>query len=545
MNPSTGSLFTDQNLSRRTVLKRLAVLGAASAVPDLAFCLAKDNASMKRKNILFIQTDSHDGRLLGCLGNPAMRRATPNIDALAKRGFLFRNAYTNNPICCPSRSSMWSGQYTHRCEAWNNYKGLAKGTRTFQTDLEEAGYQFQIFGKVDITSGKHTVRARVSPWTRSARIMLPNFNEAAPQVLPEDRERVFEGDWNQVDATLNWLRTERKSNAPFCVYLGLEQPHPGFRTVQRYLDRIEATEITVPATDGDKHPALEYQRISKNWEHGFSEEMVRKVRHVYYAMIAEVDAMVGRTLDGLREMGLEDDTIVIFTSDHGELAMEHQQFYKMSFYEASARIPMIIAGPGIPKGCTSDSLVSLIDIYPTLMDLAGVPQPAGLDGHSFLPEVRGEKNSRPDWVMGEYHDCTSCTGQFMLRQGDWKYICWVGYDPQLFNVAADPGEMTNLAKSRPDIVREMDAKLRGIVDYEAVDAKVKAYDRASFRAWRDERKRLGDYERLMGKTFSGWDSVNDDQITPWTPEREQLITDWLDAPQKIAVPPYFPAATAS
>jgi arylsulfatase K len=291
---------------------------------------------------------------------------------------------------------------------------------------------------------------------------------------------------------------------------------------------IDSCAITIPAQDKDVHPAMEYQRVNKNWTHGFSDEMVRQVRHVYFAMIAEVDAMVGRTLNGLREMGLEDDTTIIFTSDHGEMAMEHQQFYKMNFYEASARIPMIIAGSGIPHGVISENPVSLIDIYPTLMDLAGRQCPAGLDGHSLLPELLGGKCQRPDWVFGEYHDCTSCTGQFMLRRGDYKYIAYASYEPMLFNLAQDPDEMNNLAGSKPEIVCDMDTRLRAIVDYNAVDAKVKAYDRASFRAWREEHKRIGDYDKIMAFTFSGWDRLKDRQETPWTPEREQLIINWLN-----------------
>jgi arylsulfatase K len=210
------------------------------------------------------------------------------------------------------------------------------------------------------------------------------------------------------------------------------------------------------------------------------------------------------------------------------MAMEHQQFYKMTFYEASARIPMIIAGSGIPHGVISENPVSLIDIYPTLMDLAGRQCPAGLDGHSLLPELLGGKCQRPDWVFGEYHDCTSCTGQFMLRRGDYKYIAYASYEPMLFNLAQDPDEMNNLAGSKPEIVCDMDTRLRAIVDYNAVDAKVKAYDRASFRAWREEHKRIGDYDKIMAFTFSGWDRLKDRQETPWTPEREQLIINWLN-----------------
>jgi arylsulfatase K len=142
-----------------------------------------------KANIVFIQCDSMDGRAMGCMGHPAMAHATPNLDALARRGVTFRYAYCNNPICCPSRASMWSGTYTHHCEGWNNYKGLEKGDPTFRTQLDEGGYRTQTFGKTDYLSGQHSIRARVTPWTRAANIQRPSYRMPGPHVLEEDRVR--------------------------------------------------------------------------------------------------------------------------------------------------------------------------------------------------------------------------------------------------------------------------------------------------------------------------------------------------------------------
>ena len=160
----------------------------------------------RRPNVLFIQCDSMDGRAMGYMDHPAMRQATPNLDALAHRGVLFRNTYCNNPICCPSRASMWSGLYTHVCEGWNNYKGLEEDTPTFRDQLAAGGYLTQTFGKTDYLSGRHTIRARVTPWTRSARIMRPSHRMRAPRILEDNRSRVHERDWQDVDRTIAWLR---------------------------------------------------------------------------------------------------------------------------------------------------------------------------------------------------------------------------------------------------------------------------------------------------------------------------------------------------
>ena len=136
-------------------------------------------------------------------------------------------------------------------------------------------------------------------------------------------------------------------------------------------------------------------------------------------------------------------------------------------------------------------------------------------------------NAASDWVLSQFHDTTCNTGSFMFRSGDWKYIAYPGYEPMLFDLRADPDEIRNLASARPAIVRQMDARLRSVVDYEAVDAKVKAYDRASFAAWRAEMKARGQYESLMSEIFSGADHVDAAHLNPWTAEDEARIEKWL------------------
>ena len=481
-------------------------------------------SSSKRPNIVFIISDSMDGRVMGCMGHPAA--ATPSLDGLAERGVMFRNTYCNNPICCPSRASMWSGKYTHHCEGWNNHKGLEVGEPTFRTHLEAAGYRCRIVGKTDYLSGAHTIRARVTPWTRSAGLMLPTYVEPPPTVDDSDEPRCNAGDWKKVDECVDWLKGSA-GDGPFVLYCGLHRPHPPFRTTRYWLDRIDPRKVAAPPADELQHPVMDYMRVQKNWQHGFSDEMTRLVRRVYLAMIAEVDAMVGELLEAVDALGLRGSTYVIYTSDHGEMAMEHQQYYKMVHYEASAHVPLLISGPGVRRGEAVERPASLVDIYPTLMDMAGAAHPGGLDGHSLMPELRGRPTGRPDWALSEFHGTTSLTGAFMLRRGQWKYIAYVGYPPLLFDLAEDPDELVNLAASRPDVAGQMDRKLREIVDYEAVDAKVKRYDKESFRRWRDEQIQAGTYRQLMGRIHSGWDRPSDNDAAAWDDEKEAQIRQWL------------------
>jgi arylsulfatase K len=477
-------------------------------------------------NILFFHCDSMDGRMLG---HPAMRNATPNLDALAQQGAMFRTFYCNSPICVCSRASMLSGQFTHHCEAWNNYKGLDEDDPNLFTHFDAHGWRTRLSPRTDYVSGHHTIRARVSAWTRSANIERPAYNEAAPRIIESDLERVHERDWAEVERAGQWLREQgRAESSPFLLYISVNAPHPAFVTSRHYLNKLDLNAVDVPPLDPTDHPVVRYSRISRNWTHGFSDEMARLTRSVYMGMVSEVDAMVGLALQALRESGLAEDTYVIFSSDHGELALEHQLWYKMSMYEGAVRIPLIAAGPSIRKGAVIESPASLVDIYPTFAEMAGLPTPSGLDGRSLLPELRGGTSTRPDRVFAEYHDTACNTGTFMLRHGDWKYIACAGYTPQLFDLRHDAAELHNRASDRPEIAANMEAQLRQIVDYETVDARVKAYDQRCFRRWRQEQRSAGTYESSMARIYSGWDDIRDEQVRPWTAEDEARVVAWMN-----------------
>jgi arylsulfatase K len=260
---------------------------------------------------------------------------------------------------------------------------------------------------------------------------------------------------------------------------------------------------------------MEYMSVRKNTFGEFSRKEIADIRRTYFAMIAELDAMAGEVVRAVDELGLRDNTYFIFTSDHGEMNMEHRQFLKNALYEGSARVPLIIAGPGIKKGAVIDDLVSLIDIYPTLMDMAGLKHPMGLEGSSLMP-LAGRPAKRPGWVLSQYHSNMGNTGSFMLRRGRFKYIAYAGYEPQLFDLEADPEEMRNLAKAQPGLARDMERLLRAIVDYPAVDAKVKAFDKDHFRRWRVPLSQE-QYDKSMAEVYLGWNPG----------AHEALIAKWL------------------
>lgn len=479
----------------------------------------------QKPNIIFFECDSMDGREMGCMGSLPLKNATPNMDRLAAQGMLFENTYCNNPVCVCSRASMWSGQYTFHCHAWNNYKGIPAGSETFQTALERAGYRFGIFGKTDYVSGHHTQRARVSAWLRSAKVMRPQYNMGAP-VVHDDYERRRHGrDWGIIDKSLTFLQEHKNDKEPFFLHIGVGSPHPRCVTNRYYLDKIDQSAIAVPPKDTDEHPVMAYMRFCKNWQHTPDDESVRFARAVYYAMIAEVDEMLGDVLSAAE--GLE-NTYIFFLSDHGEMNMEHGQFYKYTAFEPSARVPLIVAGPDVKQGGRQAHVTSLVDIFPTLLDITGAATTRRLDGVSLLPVLRGAPDTRENIALCEYHDSGACTGIIMLRKDNWKYIAYPGYEPQLFDLDRDPWEVCNLAGKMPEKAAAMDARLREITDYIAHDRQVKEYDRDSFRVWRDCHKAAGDYDKLMAWIFCGADDGVPDVIPPWTEEDEAFVVKWLE-----------------
>ena len=250
----------------------------------------------RKPNLLIIQSDSMDGRAMGCMGHSAV--STPHMDRLAERGTLFSRAYCNSPQCCPSRASMWSGQYVHQVEAWNNYKGIAPEDPTWRTQLDRAGYRTETVGKTDYVSGRHSLGARVTAWTGPANIKVPG-RVARPQAFLEPPDYRHPRDWTSTETCIDWLDEYARSSedAPFMLYCGLNLPHPAFRSTQAWLDRIDPDKVTLPASEPELHPVIDFMRVRKGCVGEYTERETLDIRRTYYAMIAELDAMVGALLD--------------------------------------------------------------------------------------------------------------------------------------------------------------------------------------------------------------------------------------------------------
>ncbi|KAM4709637.1 arylsulfatase K isoform 1-T1 [Discoglossus pictus] len=467
--------------------------------------------SSNQYNVVMVMSDAFDGRLTFSPDDNLV--SLPNLNFMKSNGAVFLNAYTNSPICCPSRAAMWSGLFAHLTESWNNFKCLDHDYPTWMDIVKRHGYITQKFGKEDYRSGSHSLSNRVEAWTRDVPFLLRQEGRPVANVRGKKTQiRVMEEDWKNTDTAANWIRQEAKNlSQPFILYLGLNLPHPyptesmgenygssTFLTSPYWLQRVSYKNITIPQwlPLPSMHPVDYYSSYTKNCTGHFTDSEIRDIRACYYAMCAETDGLLGEIISALNETGLLGKTFLLFTSDHGELAMEHRQFYKMSMYEGSSHVPLFIMGPKIKPMQQISNIVSLVDLYPTMLEIAGVDIPQNLSGFSLMPllstsaedHIFSSLTSHPNWALSEFHGCDVNASTYMLRDNYWKYITYAdgnSLPPQLFDLSTDPDELKNVAAQFPDIVLYMEKKLHSILDYPKVSASVHQYNREQFATWKE------------------------------------------------------------
>ena len=417
------------------------------------------------------------------------------------------------------------------CQQWGREQNL---TATFFHSLQNAaGYDVQVFGKVDVGGGvskdfgSHVTAngfhggPSLPILTRSADIRAPT--KPNPMSITNDADNhVHPEDWKMITNCIDWLKQKGSSDASqenWMLYCSLNIPHPPFNSNNTWLDFVDDDLVDVPTWPrngaAEPHPYDSYMSVSKHVQGNFTDADIKKVRETYYAMVSETDYMLGLVVKACKDAGLYDNTVVVFLSDHGEMNMEHRQVWKNSFYEASARVPLIVSGGKtagerlkLKRGVVVDDFVSLLDVYPTLMSFAGTTDPkADLAGYTLAPLISFDKalrNEHPDYVTSQYFSNMANTGAFMLRRGSYKYIAFgnalsafgkdKGYVPQLFNIEEDPNELTDIAAKNPSIVAEMDAILRKELgkgsnavspegDYEEIDRYVKLQQQNLYRTF--------------------------------------------------------------
>ncbi len=436
-------------------------------------------------------SDEHSYNAMGCSRHPIVK--TPNLDNLAEEGTIFSNCYTNSPLCVPARAAWFTGKYVHRLGTWDNstaYDGSIKGISHY---LSEGGYEVASFGKTHFhCKGDFGGMSLFMPGLLK-KPDLGAYYRGTGEFKPgaekrfKDIEIRYEDSHDEkvCDSAIKWLSGKSKTDKPWMLNVGLFDPHFPFLVKKEYWDyydllvKVPPPEAMPPFTSlNEPLEALRnYFRCDV-----LDEEMIRRLYVGYYASVAQLDESVGRLLKTLDEQGLADDTMVIYTSDHGEQLGCHGLWWKCCMFEESAHIPLMIKVPlGISQN-KIDSPVSLVDILPTICEGMGIPVSEALDGNSLLkPVMSGEKYRGKDFAFSEYHGHGSPTGMFMIRWKEWKYVYYSDYKSQLFNLNIDPRENNDLVQSNFDsdevqmIIAECESRLKSVCDPNEIDKRAKRF----------------------------------------------------------------------
>lgn len=435
---------------------------------------------MNKPNILMIMADQLSAPVLPFHGNPAVK--APHLQALADRSAVFDNAYCNFPLCAPARFALLSGQFATRIGAFDNACEFEATTPTLPYYLASQGYKTILSGKMHFVGPdqKHGFEERLTTdiypadfgWAADWKEGEFSFYAPGHNLSTVDESgacfRSLQLDYDEEVEAKSIQRLydlARDDEQPFFMCVSYTHPHPPFHILPEYLERYRREEINLPRV-GDI-PMEERDMLSRwiQFSHGLdkqtaTDEQILKARHAYYAMVSYIDDKVGRLLETLKRTGFDENTIVVFTADHGDMLGERGMWFKRVFFDWSAKVPLIVRVPGATEGRRISTPVSHVDLLPTLMGFATGDETQDwvepVSGRSLLPLLAGERDDEGTAFV-EY-TAEGVTGPCcMLRRGPYKYVYTHGYPDQLYDMQRDPNELVNIATQAPDILQGMKA----------------------------------------------------------------------------------------
>lgn len=437
-------------------------------------------------SVLFILADQHNAKVLGCKGHPDVK--TPHLDRLAAEGVRFDNAITQNPICTPSRVCFLSGQYPHNHGNYGLSGPNPRGLPTVLGHFRRAGWRTAAVGKIhcpeywvedDCDLFHETCKCSVGGRSKAYadyleergltdledHIALNEFGAAGVQSCDGRPSKVAYEDGQEgwsARTGIGFMETCARDGKPFFLHVSFPKPHQCYTPAQRFWDLYDESRLTLPPNaDYDLEAAKKAPhlcRSARHWRQGkwalfepktFAAARLRKL-HGYLGNISHVDHAVGELLAAVDRLGLRDEVIVVYSSDHGDYACEHGNMEKAPGIcsDAITRIPMLWRAPGLPNpGRVCESLVETVDLVPTLCGLAGLPDLETADGKDLSPLLRGEPAEPHRIAVTEFAWSKS------VRKGDWRLVYYPeeffrkeypGGFGELYNLKADPWEMTNL-----------------------------------------------------------------------------------------------------
>jgi choline-sulfatase len=414
---------------------------------------------------------------------------TPALDMLAQSGLRFRHAYCSNPVCGPARASLWTGLYTHHHGVVANEVPWPAGLKSIADFFRDAGYETGAIGKMHFADA-HThgfeYRLDFNDWYQylgpKAKLYANEVGhtfpgDGHPQIrslwrdMPDPWKDVYEPDGRQgtthlgraskmaeqdhfdsfvARESVEYLRRHGRSG-PFFLVSSFLKPHQPFMPAARFAAMYRPEDMRMPDSWGKVDPATMPQfQVASTTHNTLTPELLDPKKAVeriaaYYGSLAQADDCLGQVLSALRDLGLEDDTIVVYTSDHGEMLGEHSLWQKFVFYESSVGVPLMMRVPGIAAaGSVCQAPVSHVSVAPTLAELCGIATPATFDGESLVRFLQKPELTNNAPVFSEY-DLGTPKKKYMIRQGGWKYCHYHTDVPQMFNLKEDSSEMRNLA----------------------------------------------------------------------------------------------------
>ncbi len=449
----------------------ISVLGMASTFPAFA--------EPEKPNVLFLIADDLNTSLSG-FGHPQCK--TPNLDRLADRGVKFENMHCQYPVCGASRASIMSGLYPYANLTLGNagtLRGSMPNVVTLSQTFRKRGYYAGRVSKIyhmgipnEIIAGT-AERDDPFSWDEAINIKAPEQHAPGESTnwSPKDKgSQSFTGvmastgdhehaDGMAADRAIEIL--DRVKDKPFFLAVGFVRPHVPLVAPEQYFDRYDRSAMVaprVPENDLEDVPEMIRGYKANSTTYGVTPELHKGLLQAYYASVSYMDAQVGRVLDALEKNGLRDNTIVVFTSDHGYLLGHHHKFQKQHLFEEATRVPFIVSVPWMEEqhGRGTTKITELVDLYPTLAELAGVPAPETLQGKSLKPLLSDVES--PAWTKDQAFTVSRSGGE-SLRTDDWRFTQWGFGDDgkELYDLKNDPGEFTNQAQNPEyaDVLKKM------------------------------------------------------------------------------------------
>jgi len=478
-------------------------------------------------NVLLIMSDRHTAEYTGCYGNSISR--TPAIDSVAARGARYDAAYCLSPTCAPSRASMMSGRFIHEIGTWCNAHPYTGDPPGWGKHFAEQGVHLTTIGKLDfhpdadigiadIRLPSYRNSPDVTTLYRDQEVARYPFAAGYLRTGPADSLKPYRSDTNAAEEAVRWLRNDRPQDRPWVTVVNFHQGHRPWEPTQEIWDHydplVRAEDLDGRFTEAldDLHP---FHRGASFYSGGhlISLESARRAVVGYLGAIEILDQNVGKVLSALDATGERDDTLVIYTSDHGGNLGEHRNLDHGGLYEESARIPLVIAGPNIPADIIVTKPVSALDLYPTVNAAHGLDHPEHLRGASLVDLATGSTPGDLTPALCQFH-ATGFTGSgFAYREGQMKYIACAGERSILFDLEADPLELNDLltpgrvTDTDQETANALDSNLRKIVDPEEADTRCKA-------AQKTKRQELTDSGQLFDELDRRGFQRNADHLTP-------------------------------